>query len=346
MQPQRALLARAVGRGMADGCVFGMRKRAAWLILMVGVLGGGLLSACVGSASTPIVVPTLTRRPTATPTLRPTETPIPVPTQAPTKRPTPEGLPSSGALGDTWVRPADGMVMVYVPGGTYRMGTDVGDPLVQDDEVPPHAVTLGGFWIDQTEVTNEQYARCVAAGACQPPFAPMFERHERYYGSSDTADYPVIYVSWLHATEYCVWAGGALPSEAQWEYAARGPESLTYPWGNSPPSEALLNYDKIINDPVAVGSYPAGASWCGALDMAGNVYEWMNDWYSRYTPEAQTDPTGAERGIGHVLRGGSWFDGAEFVRAANRYVIREAYRDYVVPSGHGFNFGFRCVVSP
>jgi len=72
----------------------------------------------------------------------------------------------------------------------------------------------------------------------------------------------------------------------------------------------------------------------------------VDDWYGRYAPEAQTDPTGAERGIGHVLRGGSWFDGAEFVRAANRYVIREAYRDYVVPSGHGFNFGFRCIVSP
>lgn len=288
----------------------------------------------------------MTRRPTPTLTVRPTETPIPVPTQVPTRRPTPEGLPSGGELGDTWIRPADGMVMLYVPGGTFQMGTDGDDPLVQDDEVPRHAVTLGGFWIDRTEVTNAQYARCVAAGACQAPFAPMFERHKNYHSGRDTADYPVIYVSWLHASDYCLWADAALPSEAQWEYAARGPESLTYPWGNSPPNAALLNYDQIINDPVAVGSYPAGASWCGALDMAGNVYEWVADWYSRYTPEAQLDPNGAEKGIGHVLRGGSWFDGEEFVRAANRYVIREAYRDYIVPSGHGFNLGFRCAVSP
>jgi serine/threonine-protein kinase len=108
----------------------------------------------------------------------------------------------------------------------------------------------------------------------------------------------------------------------------------------------LLNYDKNLNDTAAVGSYPAGASWCGALDMAGNVYEWVADWYGRYGEEGQTNPTGAEKGIGHVLRGGSWFDGAEFVRSANRYVIREAYRDYTVPSGHGFNLGFRCVVAP
>jgi formylglycine-generating enzyme required for sulfatase activity len=205
---------------------------------------------------------------------------------------------------------------------------------------------LHSFWIDETEVTNAQYARCVAAGVCQPPFAPVLTRHADYYGNPDFDDYPVIYVSWLHGSDYCSWVGGSLPSEAQWEYAARGPESPIYPWGDDPPSETRANYGQLVNDTTAVGSYPQGASWCGALDMAGNVYEWVADWYGRYPAEAQTDPAGPERGIGHVLRGGSWYDPPEFLRAANRHVIREAYRDYTAPTGHGFNLGFRCAVTP
>ena len=322
-----------------------MKTFTVWQGTAVFVLLVGLVTSCGRSpASSPF--PTRTRIPTSTPAPTPTVTPTPAPTVAPTKRPTPQGLPSGESAGDTWVRPADGMVMVYAPGGTFSMGVAEDDPLVQSDEVPPHAVTLSGFWIDQTEVTNAQLARCVAAGACQPPFAPVFERHEDYYGNPEFDDYPAIYVSWLHGHDYCAWAGGALPTEAQWEYAARGPEGLTYPWGNDAPNDTLLNYDKNMNDNVAAGSYPKGASWCGAMDMAGNVYEWVADWYMTYPDEALTDPTGPERGIGHVLRGGSWYDGLEFVRSANRYVIREAYRDYTVPSGHGFSLGFRCAVSP
>jgi len=260
--------------------------------------------------------------------------------------PTPQGLPLEASLGDTWLRPADDMVLVYVPGGDFLMGVAEDDPLVQSDEVPPHLVTLSDFWMDQTEVSNAQFARCVAAGACRPPFEAVLERHQGYYEDPERGDYPVLNVNWLHGHDYCAWVGGALPSEAQWEYAARGPESFTYPWGDDPPDETLLNYDKNLGDTAPVGSYPAGASWCGALDMAGNVYEWTNDWYLVYPAEAQVDPTGPERGIGHVLRGGSWYDNHEFVRAANRYVISEAYRDYFAPSGHGFNIGFRCVVNP
>ncbi len=245
-----------------------------------------------------------------------------------------------------WLRKLDGMVMSYVPAGTFLMGTDQNDLQAQDDEVPAHAVTLDGFWIDQTEVTNAQYAGCVEAGACQPPFKPVFERHIGYFADSDKAQFPVIYVSWLQSKEYCVWVGGTLPSEAQWEYAARGPESHVYPWGSSSPRPDLLNHGRLINDPVAVGSYPDGASWIGALDMAGNVYEWTADWYGRYTSEPQQNPQGPDKGIGHVLRGGSWFDRDEFVRAANRYAIREAYRDYTAPTGYGFNIGFRCALNP
>jgi formylglycine-generating enzyme required for sulfatase activity len=302
--------------------------------------------ACRSQSPTLSALPKRTRIPTATPSSVPTITPSALPTAEPTRRPTPAGLPAAPEPGDSWVRGSDDMLMLYVPQGTYLMGTDPNDLQVQDDEVPAHAVTLAGFWIDQSEVTNEQYARCVDAGVCQPPFKPVFERHERYFTDSDKAQYPVIYVSWLQSKEYCDWVGGRLPSEAQWEYAARGPENHVYPWGGNSPTVNLLNHDRQMNDPAAVGSYPAGASWIGALDMAGNVYEWTADWYGRYPSEPQQNPDGPEKGIGHVLRGGSWFDGDDFVRAANRYAIREAYRDYTAPTGYGFNIGFRCVLNP
>ena len=303
-------------------------------------------TACGVDTVDPGPIPTRTRRPTSPPTIPSTRTPIPLQTAPPTKPPTPEGLPSVAELGDTWVRPADGMVMVFVPRGTFQMGTATDDPLVQSDEIPQHAVTLSDFWIDQTEVTNAQFTRCVTVGACQPPFTPSLERHANYFSDGAFARHPVIYVSWLHAWDYCQWVGGALPTEAQWEYAARGSASHRYPWGDAPPDDTLANFGRYVNDPVAVGSYPQGASWCGALDMSGNVYEWVADWYRTYPEEAQIDPMGPDAGIGHVLRGGSWFDKAEFIRAANRYVIREAYRDYTVPTGYGFNQGFRCAVSP
>jgi formylglycine-generating enzyme required for sulfatase activity len=234
--------------------------------------------------------------------------------------------------------------MRYVPGGTFQMGSAETDPLAQQDEIPQHTVRLSSFWIDQTEVTNAQFALCVEAGACQPPFRPALDKYQGYYESETYADYPVINVSWEHAWNYCNWVDGTLPTEAQWEYAARGPENRVYPWGDEPPDETLLNYDRVVSDTTRVGSYPEGASWCGGLDMAGNVWEWTADWYRTYSPEPQVDPIGPNRGIGHVLRGGSWYDDESFVRAANRYVVREAYRDYVTPLAYGFGVGFRCVV--
>ncbi|MCA9712820.1 MAG: formylglycine-generating enzyme family protein, partial [Myxococcales bacterium] len=167
-------------------------------------------------------------------------------------------------LGDTWERLTDGMVMVYVPAGSFLMGSLGSDPDAENDELPQHRVALDGFWLDRTEVTNFQYGRCVADGDC---------RESSY---ADDADWngrqqPVVGVSWDDAVAYCAWAGGQLPTEAQWEYAARGPESLKYPWGNDAPDETLLNYSLSVGGTTEVGSYPAGASWVGALDMAGNV---------------------------------------------------------------------------
>jgi formylglycine-generating enzyme required for sulfatase activity len=252
----------------------------------------------------------------------------------PTSKPQPPTLAPAVGIGDTGVREKDGMVMVYVPGGTFKMGSTEGEA----DEQPAHTVTLDGFWIDRTEVTNAQYARCVAAGVCSPPWNSSSSTRKSYYGESQYDDYPVIFVNWNDATTYCEWAGGRLPSEAEWEYAARGPDGHIYPWGNDPPDDTLLNYDRNVGDTTKVGSYPKGQSWAGALDMAGNVYEWVNDWYGDYPSEPQVNPSAPAFGQYRVLRGGSWKDNLEDVRAA--------YRNYDIPVDGPATFGFRCVVSP
>jgi len=241
------------------------------------------------------------------------------------------------------------MVMVYVPGGTFQMGSDEGDPSAGGDEFPQHSVTLDGFWIDQMEVTNAQYRQCVEAGACRAP--TTCNRGEPTYGEVARADHPVVCVDWSGAAAYCAWAGARLPTEAEWEYVARGPQGLVYPWGGEFDG-ARLNYcdanceeswaDGAVDDGYAdtapVGSYPGGVSWCGALDMAGNVWEWVADWWGKYPSEAQTNPAGPEMGGYKVLRGGGWSDNQEYVRAANR--------NYYPPDARFDHVGFRCVGQP
>jgi len=251
--------------------------------------------------------------------------------------PTPE-LDVGSKVGSTMVREEDGMTVLYVPAGTFQMGTEASDPAVEDNETPQHPVTLDGFWIDRTEVTNAQYAGCVAAGACNPPYQSSSATRESYYDDSQYADYPVIRVTWDDAAAYCAWAGGRLPSEAEWEYAARGPEALVYPWGNDPLDEALLNYNKKVGDTTPVGSYAEGASWVGALDMAGNVAEWVNDWYAAdyYAVSPAENPTGPDTGDLKAMRGGSWFNPS--------YLMRSAWRSRIGPDIPDPSVGFRCVV--
>ena len=225
--------------------------------------------------------------------------------------------------------------MVYVPGGTFEMGSAERF----EYEQPAHTVTLDGFWIDQTEVTNAYYARCVAAGVCRPPIYSSSFTRESYYGDSKYDAYPVVLVDWNDATTYCGWAGGRLPSEAEWEYAARGPDGHIYPWGNDPPDDTLLNYNRsLTGDTKQVGSYPKGQSWAGALDMAGNVFEWVNDWFGSYPSEPQVNPSGPAGGQYRVLHGGSWYDAAESVRAASRA--------NVAPDSRHLTAGVRCAVAP
>ncbi|MEW6405551.1 MAG: SUMF1/EgtB/PvdO family nonheme iron enzyme [Chloroflexota bacterium] len=200
-------------------------------------------------------------------------------------------------------------------------------------------MTLDAFWIDQTEVTNEMYALCVADGACDPPDNTNSYSRENYFDAEEFADYPVVYVSWYDAQDYCTWAGRRLPTEAEWEKAARGENGQFYPWGDEDPSSSLLNYDSNGGDTTPAGAYPDGASPYGALDMAGNVWEWVFSLYQPYPYDAGDGREDLEASGLRVLRGGSWVNyGYGFVRAAYRYGSDPG----VSVSG----IGFRCARSP
>jgi formylglycine-generating enzyme required for sulfatase activity len=311
--------------------------------------------------------------PTSLPTIYPpsqasTQPPTPAQLQlTPGVKPTPVGL----SLGDTLTRPADDAVMVYVPGGGFEMGStndqisysvqlcehDDARIFGEDavcfstefaDERPAHGVILDSFWIDRTEVTNRQYKRCVEAGICTPPAKNGSYTRATYYDNSAYDDYPVIWVGWEQATDYCNWVGARLPTEAEWEYAARGPESRIFPWGDTFDG-TRLNYcdancelgvadvttDDGYPDTAPVGSYPSGMSWCGALDLAGNVREWVSDWYGDYQGGRQMNPGGPTSGQLLVSRGGSWFD--------LPYNVRSVKRGQNTPDFSAYKLGIRCV---
>jgi eukaryotic-like serine/threonine-protein kinase len=223
---------------------------------------------------------------------------------------------------------------VEVPAGTFSMGSDTGAP----DERPIHRVSGSGFMMDRYEVTNARYAACVKEGACSPPALLSSFKRAEYFGVPELADYPVIHVSWGQAASFCVWAGGRLPTEAEWERAARGTEDArTYPWGDDAPSCDKANFAGCVGDTDRVGRRPAGQSPYGAFDMAGNVWEWTADWYEAgyYSRSPDQDPTGPDAGQMKVMRGGCWVSGANSLRATCRKAE--------LPGLWAPNVGFRCV---
>jgi len=247
----------------------------------------------------------------------PTETPQPIPS-----------LTMTGAHGET---------LVYVPKGDFTMGSDV-----STDEKPVHTVYLDAFWIDQTEVTNKQYQACVKAGTCELPSSVGSYTHPSYYGNSEFDNYPVLYVTWDKANRYCeVWAGGDLPTEAQWEKAARGTDKRTYPWGEAIDCNKANYQSSCIGDTSPVGSYKSGKSPYEVYDMAGNVWEWVNDYYqSDYYAalgDSASNPVGPESGQYRVLRGGSWDYGDDGARSSFRFGVTPDLTDLII--------GFRCARS-
>jgi formylglycine-generating enzyme required for sulfatase activity len=208
----------------------------------------------------------------------------------------------------------DGVEMALVPAGCFMMGSND-----YSDEQPIHEVCFDApFWIDVYEVTNGQFGS--AASDCTD-------------WSSDE-NQPRICVDWYEAVAHCEARGARLPTEAEWEYAARGSDGLVYPWGNEFVPDNVAYYANSGGQTANVGSRPGGVSWVGAYDMSGNVWEWVADWYGAYPGEAQVNPTGSGSGSSRVLRGGSWT-----LDALN---LCGAYRERGNPDGAGVDVGFRC----
>jgi formylglycine-generating enzyme required for sulfatase activity len=199
----------------------------------------------------------------------------------------------------------DQSYLVFVPGGEFIMGKDEDMP---SDHAPQHTVSVDSFWIHQTEVTNNQYTLCVAAGVCLLPYRTTGLPF--WYASPVRGLDPVVGVSWEQAATYCEWIEGRLPTEAEWEKAARGTEGDPYPWGEEEPTCNLLNFDgcQEIDQPVRVRSFLDGASPFLLADTAGNVAEWVGDWYDEevYATSPVNNPTGPASGTNRVVRGSSY----------------------------------------
>ncbi len=295
---------------------------------------GGDFPPVTPTPNAPTPTPVIINAPVATATpvpLAPTATPLPLVTQpseptGPTEAAFPAPTEPPPAAEEAPVTEG----MVAVPAGVFVMGSSEG----LEDERPAHEVDLPAFQIDQTEVTNAQFALFAESTGYQTQAeesgSPKTWRDEWQTGEED---FPVVRVSWADAIAYCEWAGKYLPTEAEWEKAARGPDAYTFPWGNDYDPAKVNGKDSGIRGPVAVSSYPDGASPYGALNMAGNVREWTADpGYLPYAGNSVGSPYYGEDL--RVLRGGGWFDVADDLRTTRR--------NPTSPEAANWDIGFRC----
>ena len=325
------------------------------LVRTIAVVILGITFSIWGSSTLLTNLPSSTPQATITLQLAATYTPLPSETSAP--------APTLN-IGSTMIG-KDGMTLLYVPAGEFMMGDDADDALAECqkfrndcqrnwfvNEEPRHSVNIDAFWIDRTEVTVQMYQQCVEAAVCNEPTSKASSTHSNYYGNADFENYPVIFVDWTMAKNYCEWVHRRLPTEAEWEKAARGNKESFYPWGNVFDG-TLVNFcdkncslewanesfDDKYADVAPVGSYVSGKSFYDVLDMAGNVGEWVADWYdgTYYHYSLNTNPTGASSGTHHVWRGNSWYGYGNDVRSTNRF--------YELPNTSNNSFGFRCAMS-
>ncbi len=231
-------------------------------------------------------------------------------------------------LADKGIYPPAGMIVIQA--GEFLMGSDSGLP----DGRPMHRTFLSTYWIDTLEVTNAQYGQCVSDGVCTPP------KDRGLFDDVRRAQHPVTNVTWRQAHTYCQWRGARLPTEAEWEKAARGTDGRRYPWGNGDEPIKKWVADRTIalngNGTMAVGSRPETASPYGALDLVGNAWEWVRDWYAEdyYATAPYQDPQGPFRGTFRVLRGGDW--------SQSPLELRVSYRAWDEMTYWGPTLGFRC----
>ncbi|HEX8917850.1 MAG TPA: SUMF1/EgtB/PvdO family nonheme iron enzyme, partial [Chloroflexota bacterium] len=286
------------------------------------LLAAALVAAC--SLQTVATPP-----PTQAPPVQPTHTLIPVPTEVgPTATLVPVALAGPRMeVGSMWPY-VDGSILVAVPGGPFTMGHGGSDN-------PEHTVTLSDFWIYQAKVTNQEYALCVKAGKCKAP-DPI---DDFTFNDVTHANDPVVGVTYAQSSDYCTFVHGRLPTEAEWEKAARGPDGNIYPWGSNAPVCDFLNFNNCVGKITNVTTYEKGQSFYHALDMEGNVFEWVADWYSAlyYKSSASQDPLGPDTGQQRSVRSSSYRSNADQVAASTRF--------FDGPKDHRRDLGFRCVVN-
>ena len=239
--------------------------------------------------------------------------------------------------------------MTVVPAGPFIMGSDS----ASSNQRPMRTVSLDSFLIDIYEVTNDQFSAFLNAEGTETttgiPYLNLDGRALQIVEESGTyaprrardADTPVVHVTWVGAQAYCEWLGSRLPTEAEWEKAARGTDGRLYPWGNDPPDPGLLNYDMNLREPIAVGSYPRGVSPYGVYDMAGNVFEWSADYYDAeyYGSAPSENPQGPESGTHHTTRGGAY-------QAIVEAWVQSTYRQQTSETQGLVDLGFRCARNP